>query len=140
MGLMTEYPDRRVWRLGGHEVTRLIFDYQFAVQIWWRDESRGDSDVTVTIGVPFTIRVANREQRVDPEDTATISPALHVLHKAVETLSAFRSGRLLLRFAGGVEIAVEKHPDYEAWEASGTGLLSDVRLLCSAHEGPPWRE
>jgi hypothetical protein len=136
---MTEYPDRRVWQLGGHEVTQLVIDYRFSLQIWWREDA-SDNDVTVTVGVPFVLRTTDSVQAIDPEATSSVALALSILHKPVESVIAYRNGRLRITFVDGFEIAVEKHPQYESWEAYGHGLLADLQLLCSPHEGPPWSE
>jgi hypothetical protein len=134
-----EYPDRREWELAGHEVTRLLIDYRFTIEVWWYHE-RCDHTLRLTIGAPFWDFRSGNETWVNPEDPNTVAPALAVLHKPTQTLRAFRGGRLILTLSDGTEIVVEKDPHYEAWEASGTGDLSDVLLLCSPHEGPPWRE
>jgi uncharacterized protein DUF6188 len=140
MSLMTEYPDRRVWRLGGHEVTQLLIDYRFAFQIWWRDDASADNEATVVIGMPFVLRSGHDVHEMDPEATASVAPALMILHKPVESLSAYRNGRLVVAFANDVEIVVEKQAQHESWEARGCGILSDLQLLCSPHHGPPWSE
>jgi hypothetical protein len=139
MGLMIEYSDRRMWELGGHEVTRLLIDYRFALQVWWLEDAV-DHDLILTIGVPFRIRMEGRERLIDPEVTTSLASTLPVLHKRVETLTVFRDGRLVLRFCDGAEIEVEKHAQHESWEAEGSGRLSDVVMLCSPHDGPPWKE
>ena len=73
-----------------------------------------------------------------PEKIDTVAAALNVLHKPVHSLTAYRDGRLVLRFADGAEILVEKDAIYESWETHGCGKLADIGMLCSGHEGSPW--
>ena len=132
---MSEYPDKRVWSLTESEVTRLCINYSFIIQIW---NLKGD--LTLAIHTTFLFRVDGREEKFDPQDGASLGPALIILHKPVETLTIFQNGFLNLRFLDGTEVVVEKNLQYESWESSGSGEFIDLGMLCSPHEGPPWRD
>jgi hypothetical protein len=136
---LTEYTDRRVWDLGGHEVTYLHIDYRFAFDCWWCEDGE-DTNLHVTIEQPFVLRTSDAEQQCIPERVATLCVALDILHKPVVTLAAYRDGRLLVTFVDGMELLVGKSWQYESWDAIGSGELADLALLCSPHQGPPWTE
>jgi hypothetical protein len=134
---MKEYSDRRVWSFDGHEVTCLLIDYRFEIEIWWADRGR-DNCATFTIEAPFILR-GESEQTCDPERTDSLAPALRLLHQPVESVTAYRNGLLLLRFTDGTEVRVPKRRDgYETWQAFGSGELHDISMLCSAHDVAPW--
>jgi len=136
---MTEYADRRVWNLEGHDVTYLHIDYRFAFDCWWLYNKTNNS-LSVTIEAPFELRYLDQTVICVPEDVSTVKEAISILHKPISFLTAFRDGRLLVTFSDGTELEVAKIPRYESWEAQGEGELADLALLCTAHEGPPWRE
>ncbi len=135
---METFEGRRVWPLNGHEVTRLCLDYRFSIEIWWFEEGSPDNSVTIVIGNRFSFHHDGREQSFNPEQAETLGPVLAILHKPVDSLTAYLDGRLVLQFADGAELAVEKDAQYESWETFGKGKLADIGMLCSPHEGPPW--
>jgi hypothetical protein len=137
-GLMQEFDDRRVWALGGHEITRLCLDYRFTIEIWWHEEASPDNQVTIQIANQFVVHRRGEQFKVNPQQIATVAPALHILHQPVESLTAFRDGRLILRMCNKDEIAVEKDSQFESWETHGTGMLADAKMLCSPHDSSPW--
>ncbi len=137
---MQEYPDRRVWALNEHEVTRLCIDSAFTIDIWWRNDKRVDTSLTIVIEAAFVLRRGEHERQFNPEHGQTLGPVLDILHTPVESLTAYRDGRPVLRFIDGAEIIVGKDERYESWHTFGTGELADIGMLCSPHEGPPWGE
>ena len=137
---LQEFEDRRVWALDGQEVTRLCLDYRFTIEIWWREGDGPDNSVSIAIGTPFVVLRDGEEFNVVPERVNSLSPALDILHKAVDSLTAYRDGRLVLLFADATEIRVDKHPIYESWATHGRGKLEGIGMLCSGHEGSPWGE
>ena len=86
----------------------------------------------------FVLHRGGEQVDVNPERIESVSPALAMLHQPVDSLTAYRDGRLILRMIGGDEIVVEKDTQYESWETHGTGMLANVNMLCSPHEGSPW--
>jgi len=133
---MTEYADRRVWDLEGHEVTYLHIDYRFAFDCWWAERNQ----VIVTIEAPFEVRYPEKSVICQPDDVDSLKEAISILHRPLAFLGAFRDGRLLVVFSDGTEIHVAKNPHFDAWEVKGEGELADLALLCSPHSGPPWKE
>jgi hypothetical protein len=136
--LMQEFDDRRVWALGGHEITRLYLDYRFGIVIWWDEDAAPDNSVTIQIGNRFVLHRRGEEIEVNPEQIDTVAPAILILHQPVDSLAVYRDGRLVLRMINGDEIVVEKDWYYESWETDGTGKLANIKMLCSPHEGSPW--
>jgi len=136
--LLREFDDRRVWKLESHEVTGLHLDYRFTIDIWWGERDLAESSVSIQIGNRFLLRRCGEDFEVDPEQIDTVAPALVILHQPVESLTAYRDGRLILRMDSGDEIVVEKDSNYESWETHGTGRLAGIGMLCSPHEGSPW--
>jgi hypothetical protein len=136
---MIEHQDKRIWDIGGHEVTCIHIDYRFAFDCRWTHDNENNG-LYVVIETPFTVRYTDRTVVCEPGPVNSVKEALSILHKPVSTLTAFRDSRLLITFVDTTQLEVPKHPVYESWEASGTGELKDLALLCSPHPGPPWRE
>ena len=137
---MLQYPDCRVWMLDGHEVTRLLVDYAFTIEIWWNDDGKGDNNITITIETLFTLQRDGKIIKFEPEQKETLGPALMILHRPIEFFTAFDNGRLIIRFTDNSEIVVEKNSWDEFWNTFGTGEFSQIGMLCSPHEGRPWGE
>jgi len=130
---LTEFPDRRVWDLTGFTLSQICLHYQVTLLL-----CELGSSITVIIGNTFTLRVGERLDQMDPEQAMTLGPILPLLHGSVATLTAFRSGQLLLSFDGGAEIEVPKDDQYESWQTFGDGELAEAGMLCSPHTGSPW--
>jgi hypothetical protein len=138
---MTAYSNRREWDLDGHEITYLHIDYRFGFDCWWHvEEPEHENLLSVTIEMPFTLELATGIVECEPADTDTLGPALSILHKSLSKFIAFEDGTMEAVFSDGTKVRVSKHQQYESWEAHGEGELKDVALLCSPHEGPPWRQ
>ncbi|MGE5681613.1 MAG: DUF6188 family protein [Bacillota bacterium] len=131
--------DKRIWEINGHEVTRLLIDYHFTLQISWSNKNE-ESEALITIETPFTLSLSNIDIECNPEDGTGIAEALCVLHRKVSRISASRSGELNISFKDGTEIIVRKHEYYESWSTQGKGEVSSMNMLCSPHDGPPWKE
>jgi hypothetical protein len=124
----------REWDLKGLEVTFLHFDYRFIVDTWSAERS-----LSIIFGSTLILSVSGCEDRVfDPEHNETLGPLLLLLHRPVTSFKASSDGRCVLRFADGTELRGVPHPQYEAWEASGTGGLDGISLLCGPGGGSPW--
>jgi hypothetical protein len=127
---MLESPTLWEWDLAGLEVTFLHFDCRFTVDIWSAERS-----LSIVFGTQFVLSVPGGEGRVFyPEQNETLGPLLSLLHRPVISFGASSDGRCVLRFADGTELRGEPHPQFEAWEAHGTGDLDSIALLC----GSPW--
>ena len=134
---LTEHGDRRVWHIGGHEVTFLHIDNRFGFDCWWCDD-RGDHQLNVSIENTFVFVDCETEHTCTPERIETIAPVLSILHRPVASLTAFANGRLEIDFVDTAQIRVSKDLQYESWEANGKGDLQDLVLRCTPHESPPW--
>jgi hypothetical protein len=138
VSLREEYADRREWALEHYEVNYIHLDYRFGFDLY--GFSGSDGYLKILVEVPFTLSDGDAEIRFDPEDLGTISGALKILHRPAHKVVVYRNGTLRVDFENGLNLRVEKHPQYESWEAHGQGELSDIQLLCSPHDGPPWRD
>ena len=135
---MRRHDDRREWAFGGHEITRLLVDNRFEIEVWWKDADLVTT-ANFTIEAPFTISTENAEHACDPEVKASLTPALALVGRPIESVAAFRNGLLRFRFTDGSELRVPKRTDeFETWQSSGTGELHDIGMLCSSHEVSPW--
>jgi len=130
--------ERREWDIKGHEVTQLAFHYGFTIHVWWRDSSEVDNELFVVVETPFRLRVGSQEWACTPGDPTTMCASLQLLHKPLRRLIADSAGRLEMHFETDIELIAERDAEYEAWEATGKGELASIRLLCTAHDGPPW--
>jgi hypothetical protein len=131
---VAELPESREWDLTGLDVTFLHFDYRFTVDMWSADRS-----LSIIFGSEFILGVPGCADGVfDPEQNEMLGPLLLVLHRPVSRFKASSDGRCVLRFADGTEIRGEPDPQYEAWEAQGTGGLESIALLCGPGGGCPW--
>ena len=136
--LLREFDDRRVWSLESREVTGLYLDYRFTIDIWWGEKDLTESSVSIQIGNRFLLRRGGKYFEVNPEQIDTVAPALSILHQPVDSLMAYRDGRLIIRMNCGDQIVVEKDSRYESRETHGTGRLAGIGMLCSPHPGSPW--
>jgi hypothetical protein len=129
-------PGCRRWDLASYEVNYIHLDYRFGFDC--SGFSDRDGYLRVTINIPFCITGTDGSVVYDPEDTQAIGGALLILHKDVVDLTVHATGRLEVRFDGGIVLSVDKHVQYESWELHGEGELADIQMLCSPHNGPPW--
>ena len=99
------------WRLPvvGLTVTQICFGYQVNLHL-------GEADIQIE--QPFTLR-GHHEADVEPEDPATLAPALVMLRRVVSSAAAAADGWLLIDFEGGLQLAAPPSSDYEAWNAVG---------------------
>jgi Family of unknown function (DUF6188) len=132
---MVGSPEWREWDLAGLEVTFLHFDYRFTVDVWSVERS-----LSVIFGTELILSEPGCEERVfDPEQNGTLGPLLLLLHRPASRFRASSEGQCVLRFADGGELRCEPHPQFEAWEAFGTGDLTGIAMLCGPGGGSPWR-
>lgn len=124
----------RKWDLAGLEVTFLHFDYRFSVDMWSVERS-----LSIVFETPLGLHVPGSEEKVfDPEQNRQLGPLLSLLHLPVTSFAASSDGRCVLKFADGTELRSEPNPQFEAWEAHGTGDLKSIGLLCGPGGGSPW--
>ena len=131
---IAEYPDRRVWTFDDLEVIRLCIDYSFLLLMSGRD-----GDLTLNIHAPFRYRTGERVYEAEGEKLDTVAPVLEVLHKRVSNITVWQNGDLAVEFSEQSEIKVTKDSQYESWETTANAGLSSLAMLCSPHDGPPWR-
>jgi hypothetical protein len=133
--LMSSDGQRRTWLLAGQPITSIVLGYHVALRFSW-----GPLDAPtygeITIEAPFKVGGTT----IDPQNRETLQPVLELLHEPVDSVSADEAGSLEVRLGNGRILTVQKTDDpYEKWNTNGTGELHDFNMLCSAHDGPPWR-
>jgi hypothetical protein len=127
--------ESREWDLAGLEVTFLHFDYRFTVDMWSAERT-----LSIVFASELVLSVPGYDDRVfDPERNATLGPLLLLLHRPVSRFTASSDGQCVLRFVDGTELCGKPHPQFEAWEAHGTGSLESIALLCDPGGEAPWR-
>lgn len=135
---LTKHRDRREWALDGHEVTQLLVDNRFGLVVWWKHREL-DNVARFVIEGPFTILKGDQVHDCDPDNTASLAPALLLFRKGVDSVAAHRDGLLRIRFVDQTELRVPKRQDgRETWESFGSGELHDIGMLCSSHDVAPW--
>ena len=130
---LTEFPDRRVWDLSSFTLDQICLDYRTTLLC-----VALDSSLTIIIGTSFIYRTGTRVEAMNPEHVLSVTLILPLLHMQVKSLTAFRSGLLLLVFEDDTSIEVHKDQQYESWETSGTGEVANIGMLCSGHNSSPW--
>ena len=143
--LFTEFPDRREWDLSGYAVEWIQLSYQVRLlmarspgPLDHKTMLRSNHSVTVAVETAFTVRVGSRTDQVIPENVLSTVPVLPLLHQSVASLTAFRSGTLLLKFEDSTELEVQQDDHYESWHTWGEGELADIGMEATGHEGSPW--
>jgi hypothetical protein len=108
----------------GQQVTRVCADYA-AVGLL---VSNG---IYVEIGVPFTYLGPNgAASTLDPDgDAVDLAPILRLRRLGATECSAFKDGRLSLKFEDGTQLHVSKHLEFEAWEISGVGVAAGLKIV-----------
>lgn len=105
--------------LRGSVVSRCYVDSAFGIQFF-----EDHKETTIRIEGPFYVAYPADGRVFSAADHANLGHAFDILGKAVEQATAFRDGRLEVRFSDGTILSVKPDPRYEAWElSSSTGLL-----------------
>jgi len=77
----------------------------------------------VLIQTRFTCTIGGVSTEVDPEtDLSGAGPLLGAIHTSVVAAFADEHGALHLKFGSEIQVTVEPHQKYEAWEFSSTTL------------------
>lgn len=106
----------------GREVSRILLDYRFTLQFL-----DAGTNLDIAIATPFAIEQGGRLIRVDPERPESLSPALVLLRRVVESVTVCGDGRLVLVFEDGQKLTIQPNPDYEAWESTAS---DGAKLVC----------
>jgi hypothetical protein len=131
---LIESPDEHHWVLLDHRVTQLVVDARsLRLQTWSLDAS-----AEIRLSAPFTLRLPSGAERpLDPARTETLAPALAVLRRYVQSVTATREGELTVELGDGYAIVVRPSSRADAWELHGGGALEGM----SYRAGPgraPW--
>ena len=130
--------ETKEWNLNGHLVTQLVFDYGFTIKVWWAESSDADNELFVVVEVPFVLQIGQSEYECLPGEPDSMAPALELLHKPAQSLVVNAAGKLEINFEPETHLIVERHAQFDSWQAIGQGELASIQLLCSAHDVPPW--
>jgi hypothetical protein len=125
-GLSDEH-DRLVLPVHGNEVSQISVDYAFTLTL---------GSVSIRIEQPFVVTRHGETRTYEPEDILSLGTLLD-LHKAVvHDGYARKDGVLVLNFDDGAILAVEPHPQYEAFVIDGIGQIhSESRFTLAAMAG-----
>lgn len=113
-----EQDDRWILPVQGKEITRCCVDYRFSLDMY----IQANDCMTVTIETPFGLQADGQDHTLSPGgDSTLLGPALSLLHKTVQSGTAWKAGRLEIVFRDGTTLTVQPDPDYEAWEVTSAG-------------------
>jgi Family of unknown function (DUF6188) len=122
---LIEAPDHWVLPLDGSAVVQCRVDFAFTVlaegpegTFELRVEQPFEWFAGTDGGAALSIDVAG--------DPTAAGPALACLNKGIRGGTAFKDGRLELRFEDGLELRVQAGEDYEPWTLTGPGGLRVV--------------
>lgn len=113
--------------LEGLSVARCVIDHAFSLEAFC-----GDGVVTLRIEGPFTINEKGESHTLDPNEPASLGPAVALVRSLIRRARTSAEGRLLIAFEGGRDVAVGPNDDFEAWELSAP---KGVRAVCRAGGG-----
>ncbi len=106
------------------KVTRCAVDNAFTV-----DVSEREFILAVVLEGEFayiTVDGSNQSREhtlVAGGDPTSLCPALSVLHKSIERVSAYKNGTVEVRFTDGSTLTAAPNPNYESWHITGAGGL-----------------
>lgn len=123
--LLTEEPDH--WEVGvpNQVITRCCIDYGFVIQ------SLGSYGLfEVRINESFLIGETNGNRiDIDPQaDRSRLAPALALFGRSFQRVTAYKTGRLEIRFSDQSSVVIPPHEEHEAWELVGPEGLHLVSL------------
>lgn len=113
----------------GWRISQVCIDYAFTLVAWnWVDEE--EVSVRFRIEGKFVVHEGDQEWEISPSESSAMSfaPALTVWNREIVLAHANSDGSLSIRLSDDVSLAVPIDPNYEAWEATGTGGLRLVSL------------
>ena len=127
--------DEHHWVLLDHKVTQISVDLQsFRLQSWSLD---GSTDIR--FGAVSRLRLASGAERpLDPTLPVGLAPLLGLVGRALRSLTATRTGMLVVTFSDGATLEADPHPRTSAWEVQGGGVLEGMAYMCAPGGGTPW--
>jgi len=105
----------------GREVTRLLLDYRFTLEMWTREDT-----LQITLAQKFEYVRDGITYLINPDEKSGICRVLFVLYQMIDSVTATSNGRLTIVFRNGDRIVSEPHDQYEAWDI---GNLRGLRLI-----------
>ena len=104
------------------------------VQTWSLQDS-----LEIRFGAPFSFRdVDGRERDIDIEAPEQAAPLLSLLSLEIRAITVNRSGEMTVEFSDLSSITIASHPQYEAFEVTGSGDLERISYLAQPGGGSPW--
>ncbi|HET9767641.1 MAG TPA: DUF6188 family protein [Thermoanaerobaculia bacterium] len=130
----TRHSDRREWRFEGATVTELRFDASgLQLHIWTME-----SDLLIRLATTIQLSRPEGSATLEPERTSTLASVLSLLGCRLTSAVVSKTGSLTLQFEPSHAIGIVPHPQYEAWEAHGSGVAERFAYLCGPGGGSPW--
>lgn len=109
----------------GQPVTGLHLGMQFILQL-----DDGPGRVSICIENTFLLIEGCVVREINPENPATLGPALVVLHNTIEQIIAWKSdGRLCIEFEDGRRIVCYSHPEHESWQVRGPDVPTPLLIV-----------
>lgn len=113
-----EHDDRIESPRYGDSITRCYLDYRLTLEYL-----ESPDELSIILETPFTVIAAGREWECEPEQPSTLTPALELLRRPTESVTAFKSGDLEVHFADGSRLWAPSHGSFEAWAVNtSTGI------------------
>jgi hypothetical protein len=123
--------------LGGWRVDRCSFDFQTRLLFFYPPEEKTDIDGTfeIVLETPFRLSLPDGEEsQLDPNGPReALAPVLGLFQTTVDEAFVEEGGTLNVVFREGGHLCSQPHPDYEAWQLYGPGLL----IVCMPGGGEP---
>lgn len=121
---MEELTDR--WVISSPEMVVGSISFGWTIQIRF---DPGSELHEIAIGCPFELDGPGvMKSTVDPSEPVQAAVLLPLIRKPVESVLAFKDGRLVVTFENGNILTVEVSPNFEPWELVGSSGLKLVSL------------
>jgi hypothetical protein len=130
----SKHSDRREWTFSEAIVTEVRFDAAgLRLEIW-----TSESELSIRLASRIQYTHPRGEVTLNPGQTTSLGPLLSLLGLSLISAAVFRTGSLSLCFTQGHTVLIDPDPQFEAWEAQGTGIAKRFRYLCGPGGGSPW--
>ncbi|MCQ3928877.1 MAG: hypothetical protein DPW16_00330 [Chloroflexi bacterium] len=125
----------KYWELpiGDKEVTRLIIDYGFALEI-----AHPDYNLEIRLIEDFVLSENGQEAVLSIDNPLSLAPGLALLKRPIASIKMTKTGLLEILFSDQTQISVKPNNQHEAWHiVGGPSLhhdggpgLSGLQIIC----------
>lgn len=96
--------------LSGRAVDQITLDFDVRLEF-----SDGGPQISLRIGVPFAVNIDGHDGVVDAERPKTLGAIVGMLRRTIADAWVLPDSSLALSLDDGSTVAVQPHPDFEAW-------------------------